>query len=359
MSWLRLSDTVAYDPRTLAPLERDDADERLVDECFGFSARLAAECGSKETDGRASRAMALTLAGSVARMNHLMGILSDAGVWRPHPSGGWELVSDAGYLHLRAQDEIERDRIRGRDSRDDLLTVPARLRDGDNCRYCGAAVNWSDRKSLRGATWEHVNIANQPTRLEEFVVACFGCNREPSNRGELLPPPKKPRYGVKTREFVRQRLGKWPTTAEIEAMYPGLRPSTENATDHLRSDEENAASSGLRPSSEYAVHDLRSDEENAVHGPRERPANAAENAAGTPTRDVASRAPVGPPEAHDGRSTDDHLIRGLTDLDPSGRDGTGKDSPSQVATTTGEPRPARRSRRSRRAPAQPSHRSSS
>lgn len=333
MSFLRVGDTVAYDPRTLHPLEDPEADERTVDEVFGFSVRLAAECGARETDRIARRSQVVQLAGSPARMERLMGYLTAAGVWKKLDDSRWELVNDTAYLHLRGQDEIERDRIRQRDARDDALTVPARLRDGDNCRYCGGPVNWGDRKSLRGATWEHVNIAHQPTRLDEYVVACFGCNREPSSRGPLLPPPANPRYGAATKDFIKKRLGKFPARSEIDAKYPGLRTWKGNATDDLRTDEESAASR-LRTSSESAVGGLRPFQESAT----------------APTTSLArERPPDRPPQ---------HRLHGSLDpgSDGSGSAGSGMDgSSTQPSTPQGglarSGGAAKRSRRRRVSPA--------
>jgi hypothetical protein len=70
-------------------------------------------------------------------------------------------------------------------------TRTARLRDGDQCRYCGKSVSWTDRVSARGGTYDHPDPADRDT----FVVACFGCNREKGQRTlaqwgkQLLPVP--------------------------------------------------------------------------------------------------------------------------------------------------------------------------
>lgn len=358
MSWLRVGDTAANDPRTLHPLNDDNADERTVDEVFGFSIRLAAEAGSKETDRKVTLAMTRALAGTPARAARLMEALEAAGVWKPCEDG-WELVNDANYIHLLSQDVVDNQRIRGRDSRNDALTVKARLRDGDNCRYCGDPVNWRDRKSLMGATWEHVNIANQPTQLDEFVVCCFECNREPSSRGPLLPPPAKPVYGDDTKRFVKERIGKWPTRAEI-AQRLNLRTQAGDATGKQRTDEEHAPN-GQRTSSESATSGPRPARENAAQKPaqdaRQRPENASENAHGSPGQKSTNRSstrrkpPPGP----------DLTQGGLTDLDLPGRDGTGSSGSGSAPPGRAEPgrKPPspdqakpKRSRRSKSKPAQ-------
>lgn len=344
MTWLRVGDTAAHDPRTIAPLDHDDADERTVDEVFGFSVRLACEAGGKETDRVVTRAMVRSLAGTPARAARLMGILEAAGVWT-QVSAGWVLSNDPSYLHLPSQSKVERSRIRGRDERNDALTVPARLRDGDNCRFCRRPVNWRDRKSLRGATWEHVNIANQPTQLHEYVVCCFECNREPSTRGPLLPPPARPVYGEDTKAFVKERRGSWPTKAAI-AEEIAQRTTAGNATERQRSDEESATRKGLRTSPENATHGQRpaveSASETPAQEPTQRPENDSENAPGgaahPPKKEPPTRRPAPePPDLTHG---------GVTDLDLPGRDGTGLVLPSQAQP--GPAVPPRRPRRSRR-----------
>lgn len=318
MPWLRLGDTAAHDPRTIAPLELEDADERTVDEVFGFGVRLACEVTSKETDRMATRAMVRSLAGSPARAQHLMGILVASGVYEATETG-WRLINDPNYLHVQSQGEVDRNRIRGRDSRNDALTVNARLRDGDHCRYCKKEVNWRDRKSLRGATWEHTNIAEQPTRLHEFVVCCFECNREPATRGLLLPPPATPRYGTDTKQFVKERLGSWPTKAVIAERLSGLRTAQENASSRQRTGEEHATRKGQRTSTEHAAPGLRTLAENATKTARERPEIASNSALGIPTPDAPKRASTG----GDAPPGGDLPAAPLSDLDLQGRDGKG------------------------------------
>lgn len=293
MSFLRVGDAFAYDPRTLHPLEYDEADERSVDELAGFSVRLATQSGAHEhedTDRRVTRAMALALANhNPSRLSMLMTKLVAAGVWEADGKG-WRLKNDTGYLHLLTQDEKDRQRARGADERNPMLTVPAKLRDGDNCRYCNSPVNWSDRKSLRGATWEHVDINIQPTPLHLFVVCCFGCNRTPSERAPLRPPPAKPKHGPATKKFVREHLGEFPGPARIAELYPGLRPSSGNATDRQRSETENAVPD-QRSDSANATAGQRSDVDPATEKSRQRPANTAGNATAPPLSG-------GPPEGH-------------------------------------------------------------
>ena len=352
MSFLRVGDTFAYDPRTLHPLEYDDADERSVDELAGFSVRLATQSGAHEhedTDRRVTRSMALALANhNPARLSTLMARLVAAGVWEAD-GNGWRLLNDTGYLHLLTQDEKDRQRARGVDERNPALTVPAKLRDGDNCRYCGSPVKWGDRRSLRGATWEHVDITVQPTPLHLFVVCCFGCNRNPADRPPLRQPPASPVYGAATKEFVKAhlQLKAFPSAATIAEMYPGLRPSSGNATARLRADSENAVTD-QRPASAIATDGQRSDAAPAASGRRQRPAKPAENATADPSGN-------GPPEGHTAwsetetdRSVSSRTDRGSHESGSagSGRDGSSLSGPLLATPGTAQASPA--SKRSRR-----------
>jgi len=353
VSFLRVGDTFAYDPRTLRPLEYEWADERSVDEIAGFSVRLASQSGAHEhadTDRRVTRSMTLQLAGmNRDRMDRIMGCLVDAGVWSDDGTG-WKLENDTGYLHLLTQDEKDRQRARGADERNPALTVPAKLRDGDSCRFCGLPVNWADRKSIRGGTWEHLDITVQPTTLDLFVVCCFGCNRNPVDRAPLRPSPDKPKYGNATRKFVRDHLGEFPTAARIAQMYPGLRPSSGNAAVHLRTDSEDAVSD-QRTEPVDAVDDQRSDAENAASGTVQQPTATA--------KDVAeARGPNGSFEAHSASSeaTFAGSVSSRTDRGShgSGSAGSGRDGSGLPWSPLDSPGPATGkapSKRSRRGPA--------
>ncbi|MGC6586571.1 HNH endonuclease [Paenibacillus sp. Dod16] len=56
-------------------------------------------------------------------------------------------------------------------------------RDCDCCRYCGNEVDWTDRKTGKGGTYDHVD-PDGPTTFENLVVACRSCN---SRKGKRLP----------------------------------------------------------------------------------------------------------------------------------------------------------------------------
>lgn len=339
MSFVRVGDTAAYDPRTLHPLEYDGGDIRHVNEVFGFSVRLAGESGGKEhddTDRRVTRSMVLQMAGSKDYAEWLMRFLVAAKVWAPDGTG-YRLINDPNYIHLLLQDEIDRNRVRKRDAKNPRLVAMALLRDGDNCRSCGRRVNWSDRKSPAGGTWEHVNITNQPTQQHEYVVYCFGCQNDPM--ADTMDPPATPYYGKKTRDRVKEMLGIWPTKAAIAEYINGQRTLPGTATSRQRAETENATPTGERTAPVTATTGLRLGMENATSRPVQRPETASGNAGG-------QAPPEPPPKAPDGGSSADQMIRGLPDLAPPGRDGTGSALPGLAESVAGRP-PRKRSRRGR------------
>ncbi|MDN5861750.1 MAG: HNH endonuclease, partial [Pseudonocardia sp.] len=65
--------------------------------------------------------------------------------------------------------------------RDPELTAAVRERDRNRCRYCGIKVNWRDRRSSDGGTYDHV-IPDGPNSLDNLVVACRGCNSRKGGR---------------------------------------------------------------------------------------------------------------------------------------------------------------------------------
>lgn len=320
MSWLRLGDTVAFDPRTLAPFDLIDADESTVDETFGFAVRVSAEAAGKLTDRIVTRGIARSVAGSVARADVMMGRLVASGIYATCEAG-WQLVNDPKYMHILSNDEIEREKIRRNDMANDNLTVPARLRDGDNCRYCNRPVKWGDQRSNGGAQYEHVNIENQPTRLEEYCVVCRGCNSNHTFRPALRKPPTQPVYGPATMDFITNRLGFWPEPDQItQILRRAQRTAKATATTTQRTPEDNAAAS-QRPSEENADEGQRAKAENATQNTPQRPESISGNASGTSTPEAQEH----PPGARTGPRAPDRSIAGLRNPDSPGRDGTGRD----------------------------------
>ena len=90
---------------------------------------------------------------------------------------------------------------------DPNLRVAVRARDGDYCRYCGRLVNWQDRKSDAGGTYDHVVPLSQGGHegADNIVSCCRACNtkkgaRTPEEAGMALLPSGSRRNldGIKT-----------------------------------------------------------------------------------------------------------------------------------------------------------------
>ncbi len=97
--------------------------------------------------------------------------------------------------------------------RDPELRKALRDRDQDQCRYCGVDVNWADRKSRGGATYDHVTPGGGDT-VENLVIACRGCNskkgkRTPQEAGMTLLPVSKyvSKYTNKKTPLVSSGVG--------------------------------------------------------------------------------------------------------------------------------------------------------
>ena len=116
--------------------------------------------------------------------------LIPAGETRDYATGDGEVVtlgpfdSERYVVHgfFKFHDSAEKrgrdrewDRRRKELERDRDLVEAIRSRDQDRCRYCGLLVNWRDRRSPKGGTYDHVTPRGDNS-LENVVVACRGCN---------------------------------------------------------------------------------------------------------------------------------------------------------------------------------------
>ena len=140
---------------------------------------------------------------------------------------GWLIDdTDPDLLHIRLREEVELDREKSRATRQATPKRTVRLRDGDQCRYCGKTVDWKDRTSARRGTYDHPDPADR----DVFVVCCGQCNQEKYNRTveewaaadgrALLDPPSVPWIGPKTAE----QFG-------VPASSPRAHPDTPSAAD--------------------------------------------------------------------------------------------------------------------------------
>lgn len=214
MPWGRIGDTAAHHPTVLAVLEHEDADDRIVNELFGFVLRCATQSAAHLTDYVINRGTAVSVAGA-SRAKALL----DFGIYAGylvemetvgedgHARKVYKVIDDPDFIHIRTKEEIEFERQRKSDNSDPALIVPIRLRDGDACRYCGMVVNWKARKGRLAGTYDH-RVPGQKATVDTYVVSCTGCNAGRGNdmdadkRYPLLPEPLKPYYSPHTREWL-------------------------------------------------------------------------------------------------------------------------------------------------------------
>lgn len=247
--WLRSGDNAATHPivmRVVSLVRRVkktvlvDEKDVAVNEVFGFVTRCALESAGHTTDYVIGEGTALTMGGP--RTDRLLELAVKAGYLTKakdaHGLPIWLLVDEPEFLHMRRKDEIDRERQRKADNANTAIVAPVRRRDGDECRYCGVPVNWNDRKSARGATYDH-REPGKPATIATLVVACQQCNGgrgddpHADDRYPLRPAPHDPYYSPRTVTFLAshgfdvtddQRPGSQPASAPGEPATSGSTP---------------------------------------------------------------------------------------------------------------------------------------
>ncbi|MCJ1709274.1 HNH endonuclease [Microbacterium sp. VKM Ac-2923] len=170
MPWFKIDDGFWSHPKVL----------ELSDAAITLWVRAGSYCAGHLTDGALTRATLRLLSAVPDDATELVAV----GLWDVTPTG-WEFHDWADYQPTREQVLAQRagDNRRQELSRNPELRDAIRRRDGSNCQYCGRAVNWSDRKSPTGGTYDHVDPAG-PNSVDNLVVACRGCN---SRKGKRTP----------------------------------------------------------------------------------------------------------------------------------------------------------------------------
>lgn len=176
MSWAKFDDNYS-DNQKIA--EAGPMAELLDMRAIIYSARM-------ETDGRILDSALPRLGYRIPKYRQQAARLVEVGRWLVHPDGGYEIHDFLAFNPSKAEKEAERVAARTRTEiyRTRGLADAIKNRDGDRCRYCGEEVNWKDRKSARGAVFEHVRpvCSGGETTMENLVVACRGCNAKKAGR---------------------------------------------------------------------------------------------------------------------------------------------------------------------------------
>lgn len=229
MAWLRLGDNSATHPLVLG-LSVDE-DVRLA--AWGFLVQVATLSAQHCTDYVVT-AQQCQLAAPTGWQRHVTVLTKGGLLTKIARRTAWRIIDNApDLIHMRSREEVDRDRMRGRDRRNPDLVCPTLLRDGDQCRWCGRTVNWNDHRSLRSGQFDHLDPGT-PTRVDTWVVSCKGCNTRRGNPDDLeaqewilRPRPARPLYGPATTERLDEHYGaaKWPA-AEAIPDPPGHRSAT-------------------------------------------------------------------------------------------------------------------------------------
>mgnify|MGYP001591639902 CR=1 FL=1 len=186
MAWVRIHDAALTHPKLTGLVTLTHPFTLWV---WGLS-----YCQTHLTDGLIPRA-AVPLA-----CKRAMQQLLDRRLWEHHDL--WYKVHD--YLDWNDSKDVvitarRMARVRMVLVRDPEMRRALRDRDRDRCRYCGARVNWADRKGRTGATYDHV-VPGGGSTLENLVIACRGCNSQkhkqtPEQAGmTMLPEPSGSEY---------------------------------------------------------------------------------------------------------------------------------------------------------------------
>ena len=198
MAWLRAGDTAAMDERVLGIAELADADERSVNEVFGFVMRLFLQAAQQGTDYRVTLGTAMVLS---PRYQELLQQAARAGLLSLGEEDGRrviQLVADEEFMHMRTREEIAWENERKADTSDLSLVIPVRVRAGDACRY-GGKVGWFGmRHGKRAGPYDQLVPGPRARTIHDLVVACKGCNSGRGNgegdrgpRYPLLPQPSE------------------------------------------------------------------------------------------------------------------------------------------------------------------------
>lgn len=211
MTFTRGGDASATYPAVMRVRALPSADERSINEVMGFIFRLACQSSAHLTDYIVDPGTVELMAGArtkillkqCERVGLLTAIRTEDGM------RAYKLVDDPDFLHLELRSIVEWRRQQSKDAKNEALTVPIRLRDGDLCRYCGQMVIWRGRTSTRSATFDHLK-PGQAATVDTMVIACYGCNSELRDidgreRERLRPEPASPFYSDFTAGWLTDR----------------------------------------------------------------------------------------------------------------------------------------------------------
>lgn len=232
MPWTRIGDNAATYPKLMQTVGVAGSDQRTLNEVAGWLFRSAFQSAAHLTDYRIDLGTAWMLGGG--RTEDLIRTALAAGLITEVTFEGvayLRMIEDSEFIHIRLKADVEWDRQQRNDTRDPRLRAPVQKRDGDNCRWCGIAVQWRGRTSSRSGTLDHL-FPGQPGTVTTMVVACKGCNSarqdnpQWDDNHDLLPEPLAPRYGTTTAAYLSEHGEPTEPNAGPDTAPPGVRPLT-------------------------------------------------------------------------------------------------------------------------------------
>lgn len=218
MSWLKQSDVSANHPITLRALEMEDADDRILNEVYGWVNRCATQSAAHDQDYIVTKGTAVAMAGSFARFQSLVAAAIFCGYFTEvmitvegEKRQAFKLVEEEDLFHMILKADKDWTQQRQADNRNLAKTGPVRRRDGDACRYCGRVVGWgADRKSVRWGSIDHV-VPGEEGTVATMVVCCGDCNsrrkNDPNSIWKTLPVPAEPHIGPTTAKWLTEKCG--------------------------------------------------------------------------------------------------------------------------------------------------------
>jgi len=132
-------------------------------------------------------------------------------------------------------------------------------RDGNYCRYCGREVDWTDRKTDKGATYDHVD-PHKPATVDNLVITCRACftrkgNRTPEEAGMILLPSLK---NDLMQDLTRNKCGFNPHQTNLTL--PNLtRINNNNLITCASADDDARAGNGQSPTVNNPVDDVEAE----------------------------------------------------------------------------------------------------
>jgi hypothetical protein len=202
-----MGDTLVTHPLMIRLLEVCKGNHQLKNEAVGVLAQLATMAAAHLTDYWIGYGSLYQVA--PGREEAMLEMLCGAGLLfqEDGPEGypALRMVDDRELFHMRSKEEVEMDRLRSKDKRNIDLLVKVRLRDGDQCRWCGCWVDWRDRRSGHRGTYDSLS-GHKDSTPETLVVACRSCNSA-RGAGEVKelrdpPAPEEVYYNAHTAAFI-------------------------------------------------------------------------------------------------------------------------------------------------------------